>query len=43
MNSCLNVAGEEGDQCGAIHGGIPHGGACPLGGGAHDIGDDQYP
>jgi hypothetical protein len=40
---CLTVGGEEEGRCsiGVIHGGIPHSGACPLGGGAHDGG--QYP
>jgi hypothetical protein len=38
----LTIADKEG-HCGVIHGGIPNGGACPAGGGAHNIGDDQYP
>jgi hypothetical protein len=35
---CLTVGGEEEGHWGVnvIHGGIPHGGAFPLGGGAHD-------
>jgi hypothetical protein len=42
MNRCITAAGEEGGHYGAIHGDIPHGGACPPGGGAHGIGDGQY-
>jgi hypothetical protein len=42
---CLTISGEEEGQCGCgvgiVHGGIPHGGACPLAGGAH--GGDHYP
>jgi hypothetical protein len=43
MNMCLTIDGEEQGRCGVsvIHGGIPHDGACPLGGGAH--GDGNYP
>jgi hypothetical protein len=33
MNMCLTVGGEEEDRCsvGVVHGGIPHGEACPPG------------
>jgi hypothetical protein len=34
MNMSLTIAGEEEGRCGVIHGCIPHGGACPPGGGA---------
>jgi hypothetical protein len=43
-HKCFTVGGEEEGRCGCgvgvIHRGIPHGGACPLAGGAH--GGDQY-
>jgi hypothetical protein len=41
----LTVGGEEGHcgcSVGVVHGGIPHGGACPPAGGAHG-GGGQYP
>jgi hypothetical protein len=40
---CLTVSGEEEGRCGVgvIHRGIPHGGTCPPGWGAH--GKGQYP
>jgi hypothetical protein len=34
---CLTVAGEEEGCCGVIHGGIPHGGDCPPGGGQQPV------
>jgi hypothetical protein len=41
-HECLTVRGEEGHRgVGVFHGGIPHGGACPLVGAAH--GSNQYP
>jgi hypothetical protein len=40
MNMCLTIAADEGGCCDVIHRGIPHGGACPPGGGAHIIGDN---
>jgi hypothetical protein len=43
-HKCHTVGGEEEGRCGCgvgvIHGGIPHGEACPPTGGAH--GDGQY-
>jgi hypothetical protein len=40
------IGGEENDRCGCgvgvVHGGIPHGRACPLAGGDHG-GGSQYP
>jgi hypothetical protein len=39
---CLTISGEEGHcEVVVVHGGIPHGGACPPGGAAH--GGGQYP
>jgi hypothetical protein len=35
---CLIIGGEEESHCGVVDGGIPHSGACPQGGCAHDIG-----
>jgi hypothetical protein len=44
-HKCLTIGGEEEGRCGCgvdvIHGGIPHGGACPPARGAH--GGGQYP
>jgi hypothetical protein len=41
----LTVGGDEEDRCGygidVVQGGIPHDGACPPTGGAHDA--NQYP
>jgi hypothetical protein len=39
---CLTVGGKEKGRCNVIHRGIPYGGACPLGGGVHNIGGVQY-
>jgi hypothetical protein len=36
------MGGEEVDQCGVVHGGIPEDGdTCPLGGEAHGISDGR--
>jgi hypothetical protein len=43
MSMCLIIGGEEEGHCSIVHRGIPHGGACPPGEGAHSIGDGQYP
>jgi hypothetical protein len=43
MSMCLIIGGEEEGHCSIVHRGIPHGGACPLGEGAHSISDGQYP
>jgi hypothetical protein len=44
-HKCLNISGEEegcyGCDVSFVHGGIPHGGACPPTGGAH--GSSQHP
>jgi hypothetical protein len=43
-HKCLTVGGEEEGHYGygVVHRGIPHSGACPPAGGAHDDGG-QYP